>query len=74
MRKQMKRKEGLVERFVKWFKRFSKRKLFKNKVYSTLLMILGYVGMRLTNDPSVLIFISMIAIPLFFARENWIYE
>lgn len=74
MKRQMKRKEGLVERFMKWFKRFSKRKLFKNKVVSTLLIILGYIGMRLTNDPSVLIFILMLALPVFFARENVILD
>lgn len=74
MRRQMKRKEGLVERFVKWFKRFSKRKLFKNKVYSTLLMIMGYVAMQLTKEVTVFIFVLMLALPVFFARENVILD
>ena len=44
MRKQMKKKEGLLVKIMKGIERLSKRKLFKNKVYSILMMILGYLS------------------------------
>lgn len=66
MKKQMKRKVSLVERI----KKFSKRKLFKNKVYSTLLMLTGYVTMKLLGDCTFFVFTIMMMLPVFFAREN----
>ena len=66
MKKQMKRKVSLEERIVK----FSKRKLFKNKVYSTLLMLTGYVTMKLLGDCTFFVFTLMMGLPVFFAREN----
>ena len=41
-------------------------KTFKNKLYAVGLMLCGSV-------PTFLEFIGMIAVPLFFAKENWIY-
>jgi hypothetical protein len=66
MKKQMKRKVSLVERI----KRFSKRKLFKNKIYSISLMLTGYVSMKLLGDGTFFLFTIMLGLPVFFAREN----
>ena len=66
MRKQMRRKEGLLKRI----ERLSKRKLFKNKVYSITLMLVGYVSMRLLNDATFFVFTLMFGLPVFFARRN----
>lgn len=45
----------------------------KNKVYATILMAAGLVPVFLMKDLTVLVFVSIFAIPMFFAKENWIY-
>ncbi len=71
MEKQMKRKEGLLVKIMKGIKSISKRKLFKNKVYSILMMILGYLSINLLEgDGTVFIMSLILALPIFFAREN----
>ena len=48
-------------------------KTFKNKLYAVGLMLSGSVPTFLEQDATALVFIGMIAVPLFFAKENWIY-
>ena len=48
-------------------------KTFKNKLYAVGLMLCGSVPTFLEQDATALVFIGMIAVPLFFAKENWIY-
>ena len=68
MKKQIKRKEGLLMRILK---RIFNVKLLKNKLYSSLLMLVGYLSMLLLEgDGTVFIFTLMIGIPVFFAKEN----
>lgn len=68
MKKQIKRKEGLLMRILK---RIFNVKLLKNKVYSALLMLVGYLSMLLLEgDGTVFILTLMIGIPVFFAKEN----
>lgn len=66
MKKQMRRKEGLLERV----KKLSKRKLFKNKVYSIAMMLLGYMSMILLSDCTLFVISLMLGLAIFFAREN----
>lgn len=67
MRKQIKRKEGLLERIVKWL--FNK-KLLKNKLYSLGLMLIGYFTIGIVNDCTAFVFTLMLGIPVFFANKN----
>ncbi len=48
-------------------------KTFKNKLYAVGLMLCGSVPTFLEQDATALVFIGMISVPLFFAKENWIY-
>lgn len=45
----------------------------KNKVYATILMAAGLVPVFLMKDLTVLVFLGCFAVPMFFAKENWIY-
>lgn len=67
MRKVMRKKEGLLERIVKWL--FNK-KLLKNKLYSILLMLVGYVSIGICGDGTAFVFTLLIGLPVFFANEN----
>ena len=68
MRKTIKRrKENLLERIVKWL---FNRKLLKNKLYSILLMLVGYVSIKIVGDGTAFIFTLFIGLPVFFANEN----
>lgn len=48
-------------------------KTWKNKLCAIVLLACGYIGVLLENDATALVFFAMIAIPLFFAKENWVY-
>ena len=48
-------------------------KTLKNKLYAVVLLICGYLPVLIDKDSTVLVFFAFIAIPLFFAKENWIY-
>lgn len=67
MKRIMRKKEGLLERIVKWL--FNK-KLLKNKLYSILLMLIGYVSIKIVGDGTAFIFTLFIGLPVFFANEN----
>lgn len=48
-------------------------KTWKNKVTAILLVLAGSVPVWLSNDATVLVFTSMFAVPLFFAKRQWVY-
>jgi len=48
-------------------------KTWKNKLSAIVLLACGYVGIPLENDATAFVFMAMFAVPLFFAKENWIY-
>lgn len=58
-----------------WFLKGDLRimKTLKNKVVAIALLGFGYLGTLFDNDITALIFFAFIAIPMFFAKENWIY-
>lgn len=67
------RKENLLDKIMKGIKRLFKRDLIKNKIYSTLIMLIGYCSMLLANgDGTAFIFTLIIGLPIFFAKENCI--
>lgn len=44
--------------------------LRRNKLYSTILMLIGYVSMKVLEDCTVFVLMLCIGIPVFFAKEN----
>lgn len=49
-----------------------KPELIRNKLYALLLIACTLPVMFLEGDATATVFISMIAVPMFFAKENWI--
>lgn len=72
MKKQMKRKEGLVNKIVKGIVKFSKRKLVRNKVLSLICLIIGYLSIPVYEGVGVCILYVLLAILLFFMRVDFI--
>lgn len=48
------------------------RKLIKNKIYSAILIFIGILSIMIDGDATFLVFALFLAIPLFFAKKNWI--
>ncbi|BDF72972.1 hypothetical protein CE91St41_39560 [Oscillospiraceae bacterium] len=46
----------------------------KNKLCAIGLLACGSVPALVVNDATALVVIGMIAVPLFFAKENWVYS
>lgn len=51
-----------------------KHPLFKNKLYGSLIIILGIVGTKLSNDLTILIMCAFFGLPVIFAKENVIVD
>ena len=50
-------------------------KTLKNKIYAIVLVGIGVAAIFLLEEGiGVLIFMLMFAVPLFFAKENWIVD
>ena len=47
-------------------------KTLKNKLCSIALLITGIIPIFVDGNATILIFFTCIAIPLFFAKKNWI--
>lgn len=47
--------------------------MIKNKIYATLLLGIGTIAMAISKDATALVFISVIAVPMFFSKKEWIY-
>ena len=47
--------------------------LLKNKLYALLLIACTLPVMLLESDATATVFVAMIALPMFFAKEPWIY-
>lgn len=57
---------------MKNFKKYMRRTI-KNKLCSMALLSIGIITQKLTGDGTVLLFFLILGLPLFFARENYIY-
>lgn len=64
----MSKKDEYGRKFVRYIRRTA-----KNKVVATLLLSCGIFSRMATDDATFLVVISIIAIPLFFARKNHIF-
>lgn len=47
---------------------------FKNKMMAILMVILSFIPVTIDSDITALVFVLMLAIPMFFAKENWFVE
>lgn len=45
---------------------------FKNKLYALSLFGFGWLSVQVTDDATFLVVTTLVALPLFFARKNWI--
>lgn len=48
------------------------KRTWKNKIYSCLLLLVGYLSTLIDGDATAFVFIATIAVPLFFSKENYI--
>lgn len=52
-----------------------RRNLIKNKIYTIIFILVGALTIPwCDNDATFFVFSLVIGIPLFFSKENWIYE
>lgn len=49
-----------------------KPELIRNKLYAVLLILCTLPIVFLDGDATATVFMAMIAVPMFFAKENWI--
>ena len=47
--------------------------MIKNKIYATALLVIGVVAATLSKEITFLVLASVISLPLFFSKRNWIY-
>lgn len=53
---------------------FGRYKMIVNKIASILLILVSLIPLIVDGDGTALIFILMIAVPMFFAKESWFYD
>ena len=49
-----------------------KRELLANKLYAILIMAIGIITVLVSKDMTAAVFLFMVAVPLFLAKENYI--
>lgn len=45
---------------------------WKNKLGAIATLAIGYLGVVVEGDATALVIFSLFAIPLFFAKDNWV--
>ena len=70
----MKGDVGMNKKTNEHMNRFKKyiRRTYKNKLCALALIILGLIFTSVSNDITVLVFLSILGVPLFFAKKNYI--
>lgn len=49
------------------------RRTFKNKLLALFMLICGVAVWAIGSDATALVFLAMIAVPLFVTKEDWTY-
>lgn len=66
-----KKSRGLMKKLKKGINKITRHKLFKNKLYSSILILIGLFSIKLLEgDITVFILILLLGLPVFFAKEN----
>ena len=55
-------------------KRLTEHELFRNKLYGSLLILVGLVTLKLIGDITMLILALLFGLPVIFAKENVIVD
>lgn len=69
--KKEEKKEKLMKKIIGGLHKLTEHKLFKNKLYSSILMLIGLVSIKLLDgDATVFILMLILGLPVFFSKEN----
>lgn len=71
--KKLGRNKGF-RKFMMGVKRLTEHELFRNKLYGSLMILVGFIGMKLTGDLTILIITALFGLPVIFAKENVIVK
>ena len=66
------RKEGLLNKIMKGIIKFSRRKLVRNKIFSLICLIIGYLSIGVFDGIGICILYILAAIMFFFMRVDFI--
>lgn len=67
MRKEYRRNKA-KEKFINYL-----CKTWKNKICAIAMIICGMLGIVIEKDATALVFMLLIAVPMFFSKRNWFY-
>lgn len=48
-------------------------KTWRNKVTAMVMVAIGMTGLMMDKDATLLVIMSLIAVPMFFSNKNWLY-
>lgn len=68
--KNLKRRNKRTNNLRKVIVKITKHPLFKNKLYGSLMIILGIVGTILTKDLTIFLMCLLFGLPVIFAKKN----
>lgn len=71
--KKSRRNKGF-RKFMMGVKRLTEHELFRNKLYGSLLILVGLVTLKLIGDITMLILALLFGLPVIFAKENVIVD
>ena len=71
--KKLGRNKGF-RKFMMGVKRLTKHELFRNKLYGSLLILVGLITLKLIGDITMLILALLFGLPVIFAKENVIVD
>lgn len=71
--KKSRRNKGF-RKFMMGVKRLTEHELFRNKLYGSLLILVGLITLKLIGDITMLILALLFGLPVIFAKENVIVD
>lgn len=71
--KKLGRNKGF-RKFMLGVKKLTEHELFKNKLYGTLMILVGLIGTKISGDLTILIVALLFGLPVIFAKENVIVD
>lgn len=71
--KKLGRNKGF-RKFMLGVKKLTEHELFKNKLYGSLMILVGLIGTKVSGDLTILIVTLLFGLPVIFAKENVIVD